>query len=459
MKNTIKIKLHNVTLLGIDCVNVERLARAMDISEKGIEFGATKLLTSLPTSDPRRVQIPHIATIEDFSKFCLRDLHNYVDTEYVLLVQYDGFVLNADSWTDDFLKYDYIGAPWDVGSWETDLFSEELKGKWVVGNGGFSIRSKRFLEVSAQLASEGKIEKYHPEDIALCVWYRDLVENEGIKFAPVELAHLFSVESKVEVYRKPFGFHGLYRENIDALIATHPDFPLHSYLPRLRKKRLQIIQHFFKNIAVEGHFFGSLAEGGADNFSDIDVWLTFKDEEIEGVLEKRLEYYAEVGDIVHVCEPPQNSPIQGAQSFVLYKTKVGLLPVDYYLCPQSTSFITPESKKLFGDVELPVRALEGYNPQKISVPETYRIDFLICFIFNGIKKLVRKNENALDAMFNQYRYLTERYGLVVDPLVDTESTFSALEKVIENVTKVANEKQRKALSEISAFIIQVKNSY
>lgn len=58
-----KLNLPNITLLGIDCVNVERLQAAMDVCEKDIQFGAAKLLNSLPSTDKRRVEIPHIASL------------------------------------------------------------------------------------------------------------------------------------------------------------------------------------------------------------------------------------------------------------------------------------------------------------------------------------------------------------------------------------------------------------
>lgn len=452
-----KLQLPHVTLLGMDCVNVERLQAALDISQKDIEFGAVKLFSSLSTDDSRLVSIPHIGSIEGVSMFLIRDLHKYVDTEYVLLVQYDGFVLNVDSWDPAFLNYDYIGAPWNVGSWETDLFPEDMKGKLVVGNGGFCFRSKKFIEVSAKLADKGKITRFHPEDVALCVWYRDLMEKEGITFAPPELAAKFSIESDIGVYDKPFGFHGLYGKNIDMLIAQQPDFPRHLFLSKIRSKRLQQIQKVFEPTAIEGHIFGSIARGSTDEFSDIDIWLIFNDEDMKGILEKRFEYYAKVGDIVHIVEAPQNSPVGGVQSAVLYKTKVGLLIVDYSLCPLSTAFTTKESKKLFGNIDLPLGEA-GFNQQKVTVSDVYRIDFFIGFIFNGIKKIVRKDDDGFSNLMKEYQYLAERYGIAVKPLTQTSNTFATLEEVLENTKEVANEKQLNVLNEISNFLTQVKMS-
>lgn len=449
------IHLPNVTLLGVDCLNIERLQAALDVSQKGIAFGAVKLLSSLASDDPRLVTIPHIGTIEALSEFYIKDLSQYVDTEYVLLVQYDGFVLNPGAWNEAFLNYDYIGAPWDVGSWETDLFPEDMKGKLVVGNGGFCLRSKKFLEASARLAREGAIKKFHPEDIALCVWYRELLEGEGITFAPPALATTFSIESNIGEYTKPFGFHGLYGKNMELLIQTQPSFPRHLFLPKIRAKRVDMIKGVCAARAIEGHLFGSLARGNADVWSDIDVWLIFKDQDMPEILAQRREMYAEVGEIVHIVEPPQNSPIGGVQSAVLYKTKIGLFVVDYSLCPVSTAFITNESKKLFGNIDLPLGEA-GFNPHKVVVPESYRIDFFISFIFNSIKKIARKDDAGFRKMIDEYGYLKDRYGIPVPPLSGTARNFQTLEQVIVNVRIFANEAQQKALDEISKFIEQVK---
>jgi hypothetical protein len=219
-----KRKLENVTLLGIDCINVERLQKALDICCDNFEFREVKLLTSLETNDVRKVKIDHLGTVEAYSEFCIKNLSKYVDTDFVLLVQYDGFILNPDSWEEDFLKYDYIGAPWIVNDWSVGMgfFKEQEKGKTIVGNGGFCLRSKKFLELSAYLAKDGTIKKCHPEDIALCSWYRKEMENRGIVFAPTDLGHRFSIEGRDETYDKQFGFHGLKWTDISKWIDDNP---------------------------------------------------------------------------------------------------------------------------------------------------------------------------------------------------------------------------------------------
>lgn len=455
-----KLKLPNITLIGIDCIDVERLLYAINASESGIEFGTVKILTSLPANDPRKIEIPHIGTIDEYCHFCIEDLHKYVDTDYALLVQYDGFVLNPESWTDEFLKYDYIGAPWFVENWLVEKFDfpTEMVAKMIVGNGGFSLRSKKFLETSSKLFQQGKIHKINPEDIAMCVWYRDEFEKEGIKFAPTELAQKFSIESKTDNYGEPFGFHGAYGKNIDSLIAKYPPFPTYIFLYRVIKKRIEQIIKVFQDIAIESHLLGSFARGEANHFSDLDIWLTFKDEDFETFKSKRMEYFAKVGDIVRVIEPHQNAPIGGLFSSVLYKTKVGLFIIDYYLCPQSTAFVTDESKNLFGnDIALPTGQL-GLNPKKVEVTKEYRIDFAIGFLFGAIKKLARKNENPLGQLLQEYNYLRDKYDIPVKEVGVSEHDFIQLLELCENMKEVANNEQKKVIIEIENFAKLVKDN-
>jgi hypothetical protein len=142
-----------------------------------------------------------IKSIHEYSKFMIKDLYKYINTDFVLCTQWDAFVLNADAWTDKFLEYDYVGAPWWYPSGGN------------IGNGGFSLRSKRFLEVCSKLP----IKNYHPEDLMICRVYKHLLEKEGIKFAPEELAAKFSFEGNQKYGHKwngQFGFHDLEMSDI-----------------------------------------------------------------------------------------------------------------------------------------------------------------------------------------------------------------------------------------------------
>jgi hypothetical protein len=120
-----------------------------------------------------------------------------------MIVQWDGFPLNEKAWEADFLRYDYIGAPWTPGyNWALGMpvCTEETR----VGNGGFSIRSKKLLEATFRITNGRK--DINPEDVYIVRAIRKELDQEGIKFAPYDLAKKFSVEDNY--YTGQFGFHG-----------------------------------------------------------------------------------------------------------------------------------------------------------------------------------------------------------------------------------------------------------
>jgi hypothetical protein len=223
--------LDSVTLLGIDCIDIDRLIRAADICKKDFAFANVKLLTSIDSDHPDVVKIPHIGSIEAYSRFVIEELDGYVDTEHVLMIQYDGFILNPGAWSDEFLKYDYVGAPWYVGDvYINDFgFPESLRGQLVVGNGGFCLRSKRFTSLCATLAKQGMFGQYHPEDTVLCVQHRKTVEGYGVRFAPPSLAKRFSFEFETDdakAWDGQFGFHGAGYTDISKWTKDHPEYAL-----------------------------------------------------------------------------------------------------------------------------------------------------------------------------------------------------------------------------------------
>lgn len=217
----------------------------------------------------------------------------------------------------------------------------------------------------------------------------------------------------------------------------------------VRQNLLERLEDLFKTKAVEAHVFGSIARGDADAYSDIDIWFTFNDTDYENVYKNRFEYYAEIGTIIHLCEAPQNAPIGGVHTALLVEVNNNVVVVDIYLCPISTAYKTDDGKKLFG-IDLPKGAI-GYNPNKIKVDENYRIDFFIGLIFNSIKKLARNKENPLEAVLYEYQNKFIDANIAITPLASKEQAFETLELIIENVHKIANDKQKKTLITIRDF--------
>jgi hypothetical protein len=212
------LELPQVTLIGVDCVDVDRLLHAAMICQRAIRFGGVRMLTSIPHDHPSIVPIAPITSRDAYSSFMIKGINSYITTPFALVMQYDGFILNPDAWRDEYLKYDYIGALW-----------AEEEGP-IVGNGGFSLRSKRLTELLQQddaiLDPTDLDPSDAPEDWYICVMIRDYLEARGIRFAPVELARQFSFEGDEHfgvTWTNQFGFHGLRWTDISPWLRLHPD--------------------------------------------------------------------------------------------------------------------------------------------------------------------------------------------------------------------------------------------
>jgi len=205
------MKLNNVTIVAVDTITAEQSLKAIRYSCREIEFGAKKLITSqdIKAHDVEIIKCEPINYVE-FSHFCVYRLHEYIDTEFALLIHPDGYVVNPHMWTDEFLQYDYIGALWPLPQ-DDFSFRDEDGVIQRMGNGGFTLRSKKLLSLAKELNLEWKsYHGFHNEDGFYCVYHRKTYEKHGCKYAPIEVAAKFSHETMVpENYGNiPFGFHG-----------------------------------------------------------------------------------------------------------------------------------------------------------------------------------------------------------------------------------------------------------
>lgn len=189
-----------VTLICVDTVKPHLADKVIDWCLDQATFADVKLLTDKP-GFKHAVKIDPVNGIEAYSNFMIRDLHRYVSSSHCLVVQWDGYILNADAWTPQFLSYDYIGAPW-------------FQFGGLVGNGGFSLRSKRLLDL---LARHPFGDQPHPEDNYISMRHRQELVSLGMRFPQPDLAARFAMEGRkwdgVDWYGDPtawsgeFGFH------------------------------------------------------------------------------------------------------------------------------------------------------------------------------------------------------------------------------------------------------------
>ncbi len=187
----------------------------------------------------------------DYTLFVIYALHNFIETDFALIVQDDGWILNEASFDPAFLEYDYIGAPTHLARrdvdgtqqyhsnyrWSVDnaIPHSELK---ILMNGGFSLRSKALLEAPSKFQMKFDLPpptlnkknqlfwtNYEQlEDVQLCINMRDQLEQYGLTFAPPLVARAFSFEhldafvhGDMDII-KIFGHHSRYRR----LVSLNP---------------------------------------------------------------------------------------------------------------------------------------------------------------------------------------------------------------------------------------------
>lgn len=217
------LELPTTTLFCADCVNAERAVAVIERCKAVANFGAVKLMTSLPCDYVHAVPIQHLPSLVDYSIWMLKRANQYVGTQHMLVVQHDGFILNPESWDPAWLQYDYIGPLFIQDRHITHL---------SVGSGGFSFRSRKLMDyVNARTppwTGNGDTANVQAglgayEDGVICLGMRGELTYNGFKFAPPEVAckfaqggwpekHLASRDDRTYYHERPFGFHGGWRQ-------------------------------------------------------------------------------------------------------------------------------------------------------------------------------------------------------------------------------------------------------
>lgn len=236
------LNLNNVMLVCVDGRNdvekIEKSYKAFKYSASQVEFGAKGFFSPIkPTECPDECWV-NIDPLDykQYSEFMLKKLIDSLrfcnieddNITHILTVQDDGFVLDPSAWDDSFLDYDWIGSPWPG-----NLIIPNEDQSCRVGNGGFSLRSIKGMNLIQKyvpwpnypafmfggIINKGTNGWYNPEwdvyneDRLVCIWFAQILKDMGFDFAPDKVAVKFGYENIFKGERglytkKTFGFHG-----------------------------------------------------------------------------------------------------------------------------------------------------------------------------------------------------------------------------------------------------------
>lgn len=261
-----------------------------------MEFSIRKTLESVPIEQvsilsDREINISRDYRLFPISKsfgmlkycdFCIKQIDSVVDTEFVLISQYDGMATRPQYWTDEFLEYDYVGSLSHVefppvrNSLEASNFYNDFKDRhWFTAGGGLSLRSKKLLtilknddRIKTLNYKEGCSTPFISEDIVITLLNKDYLEKEhGIKFAPLELGLKFCAEV-VTGYPNALGFHGWY--NAPLYLDEEECIFFFSHLKRSdfdkNTMQMQICKH---HVTIQG--YGRLRK----LLIEMDKWISY----------------------------------------------------------------------------------------------------------------------------------------------------------------------------------------
>ena len=203
------MNLKDITLVCFDTRNVEAAIESMRYSLSQVQFNQSILFTKealLSDSIKKKAKklgikielVTDINSISEYSYFVLVHLEKYINTQFCLITQWDSWIIDKKNWDYKFLNFDYIGAIWPN-------YKENQ-----IGNGGFSLRSKKFLKSTKDfILNQNIIPEPLIEDDFICREKRFVFERKyQIKFSDIRSANKFSVEGNgfpIDC----FGFHSM----------------------------------------------------------------------------------------------------------------------------------------------------------------------------------------------------------------------------------------------------------
>ena len=188
----VETREHALARLALeDCLRVAKFGDVLIATDKPAEFEGLDY-------KPRFHAVEDWPTKEGWARSMWYDVPPLLRTSHMLGIQWDSWIIDPTMWRDEFLDYDFCGAPW----WYKD-------GK-NVGNSGFCLKSTRLARFLAKNRDKFPCDTSVEDDL-LCRKYRPKLEDLGFSWAPEKVAYDFSFEGCAgNRPTKHFGFHAAF---------------------------------------------------------------------------------------------------------------------------------------------------------------------------------------------------------------------------------------------------------
>ena len=197
------IRIPKVTLIAYGSSKYkDAQQKVLDLSCKGIRWGAVKNIID-----------DNCTSIDRWNERVITELPKHVSTSHCLFIHVNGWVVNPQSWSNRWLKYDFAGSPWPYPS-DNYSYRDEAGNIVRVGN-SVGLRSKKLLDLAAQREVKYRFGN-NSEDGHIACHNRLWLESKGCKFMPLSQAVYFGRENEVPENAhvdKPFLFHNFKGKN------------------------------------------------------------------------------------------------------------------------------------------------------------------------------------------------------------------------------------------------------
>ena len=242
-------------------------------------------------------------------------------------------------------------------------------------------------------------------------------------------------------------------------------------MDEFKKKRIlgrkiildRIIESFRNDDSIAIHQFGSGTGGFRDEFSDIDIWVTIKDDRIKETVGNLSKIFNGIAPVLVRHHSKSWSPVGGSASSVIHENEYGLFVVDYYISKLSETVLKQDAKVVYGvdDLQRGEWKLNRHVDKKIHDNHTIKkdLDLLIDLVFISIKKIVRNetNDGFVVTLRTVHKNFREKYGKLKPRRISI--TVRSYLRLLSDFYLISNKRQRRAINKIKKLIREVVTVY